>query len=520
MTEPARTLPKVIRLLQGGGENSRDRLLKKLVPSWVISGAVHVLILAVLILGFRGGQPDEQPPMDVLQAAVEQYQDEERQKDLTNPDLGLDDSLRAIIPDAKLDEITVDNKIVPDEPPGVSAAESAIPLDVPRLAGIGEGENLGVLGTEGAFKAGDAGLGGSFFAPGFRGRNAATREKMALEGGGNAESEAAVARGLIWLARQQRDNGSWVFDGSSANDTCAATAMAMLPFLAAGQTHKEFKGNTYRTVVARGLDQLLSQQNPDNGSFRTASNIYSHSIATIALCELYGMTGDKQRVLPAARKAVDYLVKAQGANGSWGYRAGTEGDTSIVGWAIQALKSAELCRDIPFPRTTLDKARKFLDEVSGGSKMSTYGYREGPGRPGTALTAVGLLCRYYMDGWGPVHPGMQEGVAGLISVYPPDPARFNIYYYYYATQVIHFHGGDEWTKVWNPKMRDMLIELQVKQDNPRNAGSWARDRSLLGSSAGRLGTTCLALLTLEVYYRHLPLYKRDTGGMVELERVK
>ena len=47
--------------------------------------------------------------------------------------------------------------------------------------------------------------------------------------------------------------------------------------------------------------------------------------------------------------------------------------------------------------------------------------------------------------------------------------------------------------------------------------SW-NSLAVIGGACGRLGTTCLALLTLEVYYRHLPLYKRDSGGLADLER--
>ena len=92
-----------------------------------------------------------------------------------------------------------------------------------------------------------------------------------------------------------------------------------------------------------------------------------------------------------------------------------------------------------------------------------------------------------------------------------------MYYYYYATQVIHFYEGPDWHKFWNPKMRDLLVELQRKGDASIN-GSWDKDGGFIGQQCGRLGTTALALLTLEVYYRHLPLYKRDSGGLADLEK--
>src|SRR5205085_3532932 len=186
-----------------------------------------------------------------------------------------------------------------------------------------------------------------------------------------------------------------------------------------------------------------------------SSGMYSHAIATIALCEAYGMTGDKTKLLYPCQRAVGFILSAQGVNGSWGYGPKQTGDTSIVGWQIQALKSAEQCRDLTIDRKALDKARRFLDSVSDSSKKATYGYTTPPGAPGTALTAVGLLCRYYLDGWGPVHPGMAEGVRGLVTRRPPNKNQFDMYYYYYATQVVHFHEGEVWQQVWKPQMCEL-----------------------------------------------------------------
>ena len=133
------------------------------------------------------------------------------------------------------------------------------------------------------------------------------------------------------------------------------------------------------------------------------------------------------------------------------------------------------------------------------------------------LTPVGLLSRYYMKEMGPRHPAFARGV-DFLKQFPPRRDYFDMYYYYYATQVVHFYDGPDWHKFWNPKMRDMLIDLQSKGDDDDHAAVGTRTRASSASPCGRLGTTCLALLTLEVYYRHLPLYKRDNGGLAELER--
>jgi hypothetical protein len=242
--------------------------------------------------------------------------------------------------------------------------------------------------------------------------------------------------------------------------------------------------------------------------------MYDHAIATIALCEAFGMTNDPKLKAPA-QLATNYIIKAQHSAGGWRYSPGTAGDTSVTGWQIQALKSAMLA-NLSVPKEVPIKASSFLDQVSGGQgsqKGATYGYTDGNGS--ASMAAVGLLCRQYL-GWGPKNPKLTAGVE-FLKMTPPrkdknDPRALDMYYYYYATQVVHFYGGPDWHEFWNPKMRDWLLDLQVKA-NPQNEGSWNPDGGHTGAAGGRLVTSCLALLTLEIYYRHLPLYKRDAGAM-------
>jgi hypothetical protein len=65
-------------------------------------------------------------------------------------------------------------------------------------------------------------------------------------------------------------------------------------------------------------------------------------------------------------------------------------------------------------------------------------------------------------------------------------------------------------------MRDILIDTQDQGLNPDRRdqkGSWDPSGDPWGGELGRLGDTSLKLLTLEVYYRHLPLYRREIGAM-------
>ena len=117
------------------------------------------------------------------------------------------------------------------------------------------------------------------------------------------------------------------------------------------------------------------------------------------------------------------------------------------------------------------------------------------------MTAAGLLCKMYLD-WDENQGKLRAGIRVLDEMGPnPD----DMYYNYYATQVMHHWGGPEWDR-WNKVMREHLIQTQILDGHA--TGSW-NVADPHGYAGGRLYMTSLALLTLEVYYRHLPLYQKD-----------
>lgn len=347
------------------------------------------------------------------------------------------------------------------------------------------------------------------------GRSASAKQALLERYGGNASSEAAVNQGLRWLAKIQRPDGSWSFKdigdapnpgNVEAGTEMGATACALLSFLGAGHTHKST--GPYQDAVHRGFEFLLKGGESDRvvGTdfrgpvpARSHSRMYIHGLVSIAFAEGYGMTGD-ERLRRPLEQAVRFILAAQDPRGGgWRYVPDQKGDTSVVGWQLMALKSAQNS-EIVIPPRTFAKVSHFLESVS-ADEGALYGYmRPQTNRPST--TAIGLLCQMYL-GWDHNTPALKRGVKHLAN-HGPD---FNdIYYGYYATQVLHHWGGQEWTS-WNVKMRDGLVERQVKEGE--HAGSWNPGGTISGSSGGRLFETCLAIMTLEVYYRHLPLYDRD-----------
>jgi hypothetical protein len=230
--------------------------------------------------------------------------------------------------------------------------------------------------------------------------------------------------------------------------------------------------------------------------------MYAHGMASIVLCEAFAMTGDDTLRVPAQR-AIDFIVRAQHPAGGWRYEPGQAGDTSIVGWQLMALQSARLHYHLHVPESTLHLAEKFLDSVKCDYSGATYGYM--PGHSASpAMTAEALLCRLYL-GWPPNHRAIRTGVQWLLSEYPPDIRKPNIYYWYYGTQVMHHVGGQAFRK-WNDAMKPILLELQEKSG--RNAGSWP-PIGAWSAEGGRLFMTSLAICILEVYYRHMPLNRAE-----------
>ncbi len=338
-------------------------------------------------------------------------------------------------------------------------------------------------------------------------RDPRIRVDMVTREGGTTLTEAAVSRGLRWLARQQNDDGSWTLRGydsqGGVESRAAATGMALLAFLGAGQTHLVGR---YQGEVSRGVRWLIEHQTED-GDLRAGSDrqagMYAHGQAAIALCEAYALTGDEQLRDPAQR-AVRFITAAQYSDGGWRYTPDEPvsppgGDTSVVGWQLMALQSARAAR-LEVPPHTLELAGQFLDRVQsrGGAR---YAYR--PGEQATpTMTAEALLCRMYL-GWQRDSGGLRSGVDYLVRDHLPEPGNWNIYYWYYGTQALHHYGGSEWD-AWNARMRDVLVYSQ--ETKGRHAGSWA-PRGAFSDAGGRLYITSLAVCTLEVYYRHLPLFR-------------
>ncbi|MEW6251835.1 MAG: carboxypeptidase regulatory-like domain-containing protein, partial [Planctomycetota bacterium] len=354
----------------------------------------------------------------------------------------------------------------------------------------------------------------------FAQRQPEQREQVLAERGGSPETEAAVARALRWLAAHQSADGHW--DGKQFDAGCSAcggetsydvnvalTSLSLLCFLGAG--HTPAADGPYRGTVSRAVTWLLRQQAAD-GDLRHGETMYSHGIAAIALCEACGMTSDP-RLADPARRAVDFILRARNRTTSgWRYAPGDDGDTSVLGWQMMALKSANLA-GLPVPAEAFAAAERWLARVEDPDRPGLYAYR--PGEPASAsMTAEALFVRQLLG--APRDDARTRNAIEFLAEHLPQwgPST-NTYYWYYATLAHFHHGGAPWTR-WNTALQRELLAHQAT-GGPA-AGSWPPEGEW-AAVGGRVYQTALCTLMLEVYYRYLPLYAPDqpapTPGVIQ-----
>ena len=348
----------------------------------------------------------------------------------------------------------------------------------------------------------------------YRNRQADRRLEIAQQHGGNVNTEAAVRDALQWLALQQSTDGRWVAaafgagresrvagqdrGGAGAHADTGLTGLALLSFLGAGETHL---AGPHREQIQRGLEFLLRSQRPDGelgGSAELFARMYCHGMATLALSEALSMTGD-DRIRPFLERAVNFTVRAQDpVTGGWRYRPGDSGDTSQFGWQLMSLKSAQLA-GVHVPPATWTNAQRFLQTVTSGSQQGLASYRPGE-RPSRTMTAEALVCRILLDSHR--EPQIREALGFVLQELPRAESE-NHYYWYYGTLALFQTQGDGWP-VWNDALQRQLLARQ-RQDGG-SKGSWDPD-PVWGPHGGRVFSTAMATLCLEVYYRYLPLYQ-------------
>jgi hypothetical protein len=434
-------------------------------------------------------------------------------------------------------------------PPGATGGTSI---------GVGTGPGHYASGSPSAFASRRAGGGG-------KGRRT----------GPTQGTEKSVLEGLRWLVRHQNEDGSWsaatLHARCSEKQKCVPvdaeyknyydeglTGLALLAFLGAGLGHDAkqtivdtamAKKYTIGEVVKNGLKWLKDRQREDGSFSEGRTHMYNQALATLAMCEAYGLTGSRYWKDPA-ELGVQFLINAQKHSifdeslSGWRYDslAETEAakergeidelqlqnfrydvDVSATCWVTMALKSATLA-GIEVPEETMQGALSFAKYVTGQNGLVGYQHPDKAGVPidgppdrryhTGAMTALGMLIRIFVaqDLEDPFHELAARYILTDLPEVTKDHISVDYYYWYHATLALHqFDGPDsprpgkkgEYWDPWNKAMIDALLELQDKSkaEDVCSRGGWlVADR--WSHSSGPIYSTAISTLTLEVYYRY------------------
>ncbi len=371
---------------------------------------------------------------------------------------------------------------------------------------------------------------------------------------GDEDTEAAVAAGLRWLAEHQDPDGKWngtyftdlsfgkktdqvALKFGRQNVDISLTGLSILAFLASNHTPLNEK-SIYRETVIRALDWCVAHQ-LDDGSYEEVTDVakgganyfnYEQGICTLALSEAYAMT-KSDSLKTAAQHGLDKIFSSQSPGDGWRYVPRLYSDTSVVGWMINAIKSGLMAGLDVDPRyrpstlaffKTISRMPKFVEapkdvsddyEKSIGSEYTedaTGQYMQIDPRLSTSGTAITGANMIFM-GFARSHP-FCIGAANHLKKNLPQlqwhKAAANakyavpIYYYYYGTLFMHQMGGEDWT-MWNNAVKTSLVSAQYKFPEP-NSGAYPAI-GFDGDVGGLIYSTSMCTLTLETYYRYLPM---------------
>lgn len=336
------------------------------------------------------------------------------------------------------------------------------------------------------------------------------------------QNRTAIDRGLEFLARAQFDDGRWQFrnlrshvDPSAelpgARADTAATGLALLAFLGAGHDHLDGR---FRRVVDDAIQFLVRIQQshgeffPDEGPVASElTRFYSHGIATLALAEAFGMTGDERLRAPAQR-ALDFLAGAhRNVPGAWRFLPGLDADSATISWQLATLRSGQLAglrvdeRTVAAATAYVERRRAAEDDASTATTtavdLAMQLHLGGPRKSAEFRPAAETLLAHPPEFVEEPDDGGENSV-DLVEL-PSDNPRRDTYYWYYGSEAMFYLGGSEW-QTWSQQLYPRLIETQVA-DGPQ-AGSWD-PRLNQSATAGRLYITAMNLLSLEIQNRHL-----------------
>lgn len=313
---------------------------------------------------------------------------------------------------------------------------------------------------------------------------------------GQKRTAAAIGLGLEWLARHQAPDGRWsartfmaLDDGGEPGDGAGeagrdvgATGIALLAFLGDGHTTE---AGDHRELVRRGVAWLCAVQDEQSGAFGDAGTMpreaLDHAIATWALVEAAG-SAPYPSLQVRARLALIHLMRLRTPDGTW-QTAMPDGSVDVAvtsTWACMACVLAGQLGVVP---------------VVDGLDSAVEAIREDPGS-----AALDVLLRYFrreVRARADVPDDLvdrADRATVAAATGPSDTMRTC-----FGVLAIYQVGGNAWFQTDNRLMG--RGRFYAHRDDGRFAGSWDPSDAWTDGTGGRVFSTALGVLTLEVYYR-------------------
>jgi prenyltransferase beta subunit len=309
---------------------------------------------------------------------------------------------------------------------------------------------------------------------------------------GTPKSEAAMQRGLEYLAARQQPGGNW--NSGVYNQDAAVTGLCVMAFLSAG--HQPGRGK-YGDLLNRAVDWLADSVQRNGLVARgggAGPPMYGHGFATLALAELYGMT-KREDFRSKLEGAVQLICNTQNAEGGWRYQPQVaDADISVTAVQVVALRAAANA-GIKVPEETIRKAVSYIKRCA-NNPDGGFSYQANIRGSGPARTGAAVLCLFLTGERN--SPECRGGLQYLqehpLETYEWAYRQHYFYALYYCTQAWYQVGGEPW-KRWFVTVRERLISTQ------RPDGSW-------NDSPGPEYATAMAVLVLQVPAGLLPIYQK------------
>lgn len=309
------------------------------------------------------------------------------------------------------------------------------------------------------------------------------------------ELEAAIEKGLAYLAKQQNEDGSFSAERFGGGHI-GVTSICCLAFMANGQLPGR---GEYGYVVEKGLEYVLAHAQESGliaSEHVSHGPMYGHGFATMYLAEVYGMS-PRDDLREKLSSAVDLIVRTQNREGGWRYQPRPEdADISVTICQIMALRAARNA-GLAVPRETVDKCIEYVKRCQnpdGGFNYLLQG--GGSAFPRSAAGVVALYSAGLYEG-EEIESGLQ-----YLEQFPPRAGAGALlageghffYGQYYAVQAMWHAGPKRWNR-WYPGIRNLLLERQ--QSN----GAW---QDPICSEYG----TAMATIILQMPDNSVPIFQR------------